>query len=310
MDCVQPFRDLDGNLTAYCVSFNNTDRAAGFLFLSLLVNGDPVVALGFDGHGPNDQVKESNGLLTAQSSENDFIYTGPGGLYKRENAQELTSLLSGENVSASEVEDEYRNYLESAHSSNRSVFASNGTIGGVIDWPAENVRASSAYKISEFGAGTDYWLMNDLSAGDNICAPAAAINIIWYWAFGRKYSNASRPVKGITDRAAKARSIYNRVASGMGVTSLGTWDTNVPKGYANYFEKSSDWGYRELPKSSGYGEFVSTLSSNIPIHLQVRMNNNPFTSEGHDMFTLGYAPSTTGSRYLWVMTGWYTMVGW
>lgn len=129
VDCVQPFRDLDGNLTAYCVSFNDTDRAAGFLFLSLLVNGDPVVALGFDGHGPNDQVKESNGLLTAQSSENDFIYTGPGELYKRKNAQELTSLLSGENVSASKVEDEYRNYLESAHSSNRSVFASNGTIG-------------------------------------------------------------------------------------------------------------------------------------------------------------------------------------
>lgn len=48
------------------------------------------------------------------------------------------------------------------------------------------------------------------------------------------------------------------------------------------------------------------LDEQCPIHLQIRMNNNPFTTNGHDLFNFGYASGTDGTQYLFVMDGWNT----
>lgn len=300
IDRIQSFADLDGNPSAYCVSFNDNGQPAGFLLLSLLVTGDPVVELGFDGHGPNENIP-----VATRASNCSLIYTGPGGLYIDTGDDSLTSLLDGSEVDLATVEESSEEYQEYLNTQASIQVASDGTIyDGIIDWSEGNVDMNTRYKIANFGSGTDYWLMDDFMDG-GVCAPTAATNIVWYWAFGRDRQNASDPVKAISSNASKARSIFNAMFIGMGTsTTLGTWDTSVPDGYDYYFESRSDWDYDTIPQSSSYSDFTSYLDDDIPIHLQVRMNNNPFSTEGHDMFTLGYASSTTGTDYLWVMTGW------
>lgn len=304
IDRIQPFVDLDGMPSAYCVSFNDNNRPAGFLLLSLLVSGDPVVELAFEGHGPNEITP-----VTTRASSSPLIYTGPGGFYMNTGDDSLKSLLDGNEVdiaTVEEISEEYQEYLETQ----ATQVASNGSIyDGIIDWSNGNVDMNTRYKIANFGSGTDYWLMTDFSDG-SVCAPTAATNIVWYWGFQRGYTSASNPVKMWSSDSMKAKSIFNTMFLGMNTTSaFGTPDNNVPDGYDRYFENSGDWGYNTIPRTSSYSDFVSYLDDDIPIHVQVRMSTNPLSTNGHDMFTLGYASSTTGTNYLWVMTGWYTN-GW
>ena len=304
IDRIQPFVDLNGDPSAYCVSFNDAGHSAGFILLSLLVPDDPVVELGFEGHGPNE-----SSLVGTRTLNSPLIYTGPGGFYVDTGNDSLISLLDGKRVDITTVEalsDDYQDYL----ATKTALVASDGDIyDGIIDWSEGNVDMDTRYKIADFGSGTDYWLMTDFSDG-GVCAPTAATNIVWYWGFQRDYESASDPVSMWASDNMKAQSIFNKMYLGMGTTDVfGTPDANVPDGYDNYFESSSDWGYATIPRTASYSTFTSYLDDDIPVHVQVRMSTNPLSTDGHDMFTLGYASSTTGTDYLWVMTGWYTN-GW
>lgn len=313
VDRIQPFVDLNNNPTAYCISFNDAGRTAGFLFLSLLANGDPVVALGFDGHGPNDNIEKASGLRAMQTSDEDYIYTGPGCLYKRENREQLISLFSGEEISASAVESNYDDYLEETASLKGSnvraaVTGEDPIDKGIINWPTGNVKSDTVYKLIGFGQGTDYWLMTDFAGNhDSVCAPTAATNIMWYWAMKRDRAYAKAPIKNISGNRKKAQAIYEEMYRAMWTSAkYGTWDTAVIDGYEKYIGAPAAvaWGYDTLKASASYSDFKNCLSRDIPVHLQVRMNSNPLTSKGHDMFAFGYASSTSGTRYLCVMNGW------
>lgn len=260
--------------------------------------------MGFEGHGPNE-----SSLVGTRTLNSPLIYTGPGGFYVDTGNDSLISLLDGKRVDITTVEalsDDYQDYL----ATKTALVASDGDIyDGIIDWSEGNVDMDTRYKIADFGSGTDYWLMTDFSDG-GVCAPTAATNIVWYWGFQRDYESASDPVSMWASDNMKAQSIFNKMYLGMGTTDVfGTPDANVPDGYDNYFESSSDWGYATIPRTASYSTFTSYLDDDIPVHVQVRMSTNPLSTDGHDMFTLGYASSTTGTDYLWVMTGWYTN-GW
>ena len=43
-----PFYDLDGNITAYCVSFHLSQEPKGYALISLLTSEDPIVEFSFE----------------------------------------------------------------------------------------------------------------------------------------------------------------------------------------------------------------------------------------------------------------------
>lgn len=117
---------------------------------------------------------------------------------------------------------------------------------------------------------------------------------------------AYEPIKDIRGSYNKAMSIFHTMYSGMKTSDEhGTIDTNVPNGYNNYFVyQKGKWNYKFLSAKSSYGDFKNALNDNCPVHLQLRMSNYPWESEGHDVFALGYASSTSGTPYILVMDGW------
>lgn len=51
-------------------------------------------------------------------------------------------------------------------------------------------------------------------------------------------------------------------------------------------------------------QFKDALKDQCPVHLQLRFSNNPFATDGHDVFCFGFANSVNGEPYLFVMDGW------
>ena len=133
---------------------------------------------------------------------------------------------------------------------------------------------------------------------------------MWYWGFGRGASSVTSKVSNISGNLNKASHIFDVLYDGMGTTTIGgTWDTKVPDGYEEFFGESAGqgtWNYATISKSSSYNVYKDALDEQCPIHLQIRMNNNPFTTNGHDLFNFGYASGTDGTQYLFVMDGWNT----
>lgn len=54
-----PFYDLDGNITAYCVSFHLSQEPKGYVLISLLTSEDPIVEFSFEGPGLVDTIQRS-----------------------------------------------------------------------------------------------------------------------------------------------------------------------------------------------------------------------------------------------------------
>lgn len=306
-------------MSAYCISFNSGSKASGYVLLSLLTYGNPIVEFSYEGHGPNEQVLDGSNAMSGNGlSQSGLLYLGPDCFYVKKN-NEIVSMISSSAVdydTVKKVEGDYKNFVNEAKEMLPAAQATRSASGksiydGIIDWRSSYMEPNSVFKIQSFSQGSHYYVMNDFNEGNTdagICAPTAATNIICYWANDHYRPVAYNPVSNIYGSTAKAKAIFKKVKSAMGTTgSGGTWDTMVPSGYQNYLgnpNSGSRWSYRFLSASSTYNDFKSALSNNCPVHLQLCMDGNPFSSEGHDVFNLGYASSTSGAKYLLVMDGW------
>lgn len=307
VDSIEEMYDLNGAITGYYVVFVKDNTPAGYMVISLLTEGNPVVDFSLEGKGiyEMDELKSST-----DGDKNKLIYTGPDCIYRETGTNELYSIFERKSVSKEAVDKKYVEFTENSTKETGISRGGEGSIyDGVIDWDDAGLDTSTVFKINDFGAGTDYWLMTEFST-EGVCAPTAGTNILWYWGYGRGASNVTNPLSGYATDSDKATYIFDTLYDGMGTTSIGgTWDTNVPDGYEEYFGESAGngkWNYATISDGSAYSVFKTALDDQCPIHLQVRMSTNPFTTNGHDLFNFGYASGTDGTKYLFVMDGWYT----
>ena len=108
IDCIQPYCDFEGNTTAYCVSFNNGNTEAGYVLISLITYGSPIVDFAFEGHGPNAYVKAQTRSENIQNDkENNYIYLGPDSFFYRQSDNNFISLFSGQKVNIELIEKIY-----------------------------------------------------------------------------------------------------------------------------------------------------------------------------------------------------------
>lgn len=299
---VKEMYDLDDNITGYYVLFQKDATPAGYVLISMLVEGNPVVDFALEGAG----IFESNNNALLGKAQAKLVYTGPDCIFFDNGTNFLYSVMDRTSVNKTAVEKNYQQYIKSIDRA--TVLSGDGSIyDGVIDWSDAGLDTSSVFKINDFGAGTDYWKMETFSGG-GVCAPTAGTNILWYWGFGRGASSVTSKVSNISGNLNKASHIFDVLYDGMGTTTIGgTWDTKVPDGYEEFFGESAGqgtWNYATISKSSSYNVYKDALDEQCPIHLQIRMNNNPFTTNGHDLFNFGYASGTDGTQYLFVMDGW------
>lgn len=288
-------------ITGYYVTFSEGDSPAGYLIYSLLSDENPLVEFSFEGHGILETASVSS-LYSLQNtlSEEKILYTGPDNLYIELSPNHYYSVYDQETLSFD--------------ANSPSTLSSSGAVDiydGSITWEQAGINGSSVFKLHNFGQGSDYWLMTDLSSG-RVCTPTAATNVLWYW--GAKRNSRSvmdRPeVVASNTNLKRAQSIFKILFSAMGTsTSGGTLDANIIKGYTSFFGESASasgtWNYKTLSNGSSFNAYKSALNDQCPVHLVVHTQNTGDLGEGHCMFVLGYANSTSGGNYLFVMDGWH-----
>ena len=292
-----------GHLSGYYITFADGSSPAGYTLLSLLADGSPIVEFSFDGTGPLDIAPNLNNLDTTliQSvvpsvsiTDNDerIIYNGPGELYLPTSDNLYYSIYSQSTVS-------FEDRVSPATSVN--------LYNGIIDWGDANINNSSVFKIKDFGSGTDYWLMSQFSSG-NVCYPTAATNVLWYWGNMRNKSFVMDNVSAYSTNLAKASAIYSSLARFMGTDpSTGTLDMKIYAGYAGFFGEtpsSGNWNYKKLPYGTTFNSYKTDLNGNCPIQVLLHPTDSATDNNGHSVMAFGYATSTTGTPYLFVMDGW------
>lgn len=296
-----PLYDLDDNVTGYYVTFDKSGDDAGYVLISLLAKGCPIVEFNFEGAGPLSVVEQVP-LTASLSSTYRVIYTGPNNLFVPLNNGKFLDIYSnGTLITTQEIVNDYTEYLSSDHKDSE-IAPYNDIEPGIIDWGSSNVNASTVFKLPSFGSGSDYWLMSDFGGGE-ICAPTAATNILWYWGMQRGCSSVTSKVAHLSNRIQKAAFIYSECFEGMGTNpSTGTFIYNVTNGYRKFFgcEPSAGgvWNVSSL-RTVSYDPFVNALNENCPIHLNLDKN-----SDKHAVFAIGHALSNTGTKYIFVMDGW------
>ena len=287
--------DTTDQLTGYYITFSNHETPAGYILLSLISDENPIVEFSFEGTGPlyTNSVSTSVMSITDDISNNNanskILYTGPGQLYIETHDNTLYSLYDQKYIPLtsfiSSCADKVNLY------------------DGIINWNQASIKGTP-YKITNFGAGTDYYLMTDFSKG-NVCTPTAATNVLWYWGQQRGCSSVMNKC------SSNAVTIFNILSNAMGTdTTLGTPDNKILNGYQTFFGESAGngtWSYKKISNGSSYSTYQAALNNNCPIHLVLHTNDSPSDKgKGHCVMTFGYAGSTAGSKYLFVMDGWNT----
>lgn len=292
-----PFYDLDGKVTAYCVSFLRDSKPGGYVLISLITSGDPIVEFSFEGPSIADVIQEDSIMnISRSNADTPIYYLGPEMLFLQgSKSTTVEDVITGEEHQKEVVNAMYKDQLAKTP----MPAYSNGE--GILDWADSNINSSSIYKITGFGNGSDYWLMDELSDG-SVCAPTAATNVIWYWGVqrGRDWVlNSSATGYNL------ASIIFNQMKRKMWTsTSLGTLDSAVRGAYVNYLEpKGKNYNTKILTQNS-YSSFVAALNDNCPVHTMLRPSSS-ITAVGHDVMTFGYGKSKTGTNYLFVMDGWF-----
>lgn len=292
----------NNQLTGYYVTFTNGGTPAGYILLSLISGEDPIVEFAFEGTGPlttgsahKEVMAITNSTSANTEQESKILYTGAGQLYVPTQQNTLYSIYDQEYVSA-----------VSRISSNDKV----DIYDGIIDWSEANIDSNSQFKINNFGAGTDYWLMTDFSSG-GVCTPTAATNVLWYWGKQRGCSSVMDKVSSSNSDSEKAKAIFDTLFNAMGTdTEDGTYDSKIPNGYKTFFGEASGkgtWSYQKISNGSSYSTYQTALKDHCPIHLVLHTKNGIFDKgSGHCVMNFGYAQSTTGTQYLFVMDGWNT----
>lgn len=175
-----PFYDLDGKVTAYCVSFLRDSKPGGYVLISLITSGDPIVEFSFEGPSIADVIQEDSIMnISRSNADTPIYYLGPEMLFLQgSKSTTVEDVITGEEHQKEVVNAMYKDQLAKTP----MPAYSNGE--GILDWADSNINSSSIYKITGFGNGSDYWLMDELSDG-SVCAPTAATNVIWYWGVQR-----------------------------------------------------------------------------------------------------------------------------
>ena len=289
-------------LTGYYVTFTDNGTPAGYVLLSLISDKDPIVEFAFEGTGllatnsvPKEVIAITNNPTTNTEQEPKILYTGAGQLYVPTQQNTLYSIY----------EQEYIPAINSISSDSEV-----DLYDGIIDWSNANINSNSQFKIKDFGAGTDYWLMSTLASG-NVCTPAAATNVLWYWGKQRNCSSVMNKVSSKSSDSSKAQAIFDILFNAMGTDEKsGTPDENILDGYKTFFGEASGkgvWSYKKLSDGSSYSTYQTALKDDCPIHLVLHTKDDPSdTGEGHCALNFGYAQSTTGTQYLYVMDSWRT----
>lgn len=298
IDIMDSLYDLDDNLTGYYITFEKQGDSAGYVLISFLHSGAPIVDLSFEGSYDNE---DSRSYLEGSSKK---IYLGED-IYKESLVGDgaFVSVLTEESIGKKELEEQYNNRLvELQNEVASSEAVTYGIEGGLIDWSNANLDANSIYKIPYFGAGGDYWIMKDLpNKGENNCTPTAATNVLWY--FGWKYgsganNNVADRVRHMPTNLSKANLLHDTLANGMNTTPAnGTFFWMIPSGFTHFLgEPGPTWNCRYLV---GFDEVYNTIMETCPIVMGVEFGN-----EGHAMFAIGRAKSNIGVRYVMIMDGW------
>lgn len=323
-----PMYDLSNNVTGYYLIFQDNGVDAGYILVSLLEEGSPIAEFSFEGKGPIEAVEDSpqkrnainlksfslspqeTNALSLRSIQNHqkVIYEGGGAVFIPDTTGSYMSIYTHDTI-------ENKKELETIlNEPNTNAITPYGSIyDGVLDWGPAKIKSSSVFKINNFGAGTDYRLMNSFAPG-GVCSPTAAANLLWYWGSKRGRSSVMNQsnVKKASGTWAKQQAIFDFLRAYMNTDELnGTKDNMILVGYRHFFrfEQPSTggiWNVREVPNGSSFNTFKAALNDQCPIHLSVKYYKAWYDIEGHSLFNFGYATSSTGTPYLFVMDGWNT----
>ena len=97
--------------------------------------------------------------------------------------------------------------------------------------------------------------------------------------------------------------LYDILYRAMNTTEFSGTDVyNVLNGYRGLLgnEAKGVWNSKILPENATYGDYKAELNGNCPIEMSIRA---PGVNICHDVMVIGYAQSTTGVNYLFVMDG-------
>lgn len=292
-------------ISGYYVTFCDKDVPAGYVLLSLLTEGSPVVEFSLEGSGPLEIAEASNQLSAVKFTDESLnivdkekiLYTGPGQLYISIDSKKYYSVF----------DNKIREIPLDTATLNSESSGSISISGGIIDWANASINTNSVFKIKNFGEGTDYWLMTQFSSGA-VCVPTAATNILWYWGKMRGSSKVMSEVSGYGTDKAKATAIFNTLKKFMG-TDLenGTKDSKTYAGYSGFFGSPPDgqWNYKILSNGTSFNTYKTELNNNCPIQVILHTKDGLLDKgDGHHVMAFGYANSTSGTPYLFVMDGW------
>lgn len=291
--------DLEDNITGYYIIFDKAGTSAGYVLLSFLHSGSPIVDLSFEG----TYEAESN-VPTRAVTDSKIIYLGED-MYKQSSEDEFISMLDSESLNESELEEQYDANLSELDSAIQvgSAAAAKSIYTGIINWEDTSLDSGSIYKIPNFGAGRDYWLMTDFTGlGQNNCVPTAGANVLWYygWHYATGTNNVSFRLAHMNSNWSKANLIHDTLGVSMGTSTNGTNFLKTPAGFQNFFGEPGRvgglWNSRYL---SGFSQIYNAIAESYPIMLDVHYGN-----AGHGMFVFGRGNSISGSRYIQVMDGW------
>lgn len=304
-----PLYGMDDKLTGYYVLFLTDGEPNGYILISFLHEGCPVVELAFEGLGIFENLEESQ-LNTNQMP---VRYIGPDEFYVEspQKAGAYTSLYNKQVITAEIAFEVYNNSLLSLHEklNQPDVSVQSDVWGGISNWNEGSLDPNTIYKIPNFGQGGSYWTMSDFYAV-NHCAPTAATNILWYWGW-HATTNANNCVRNKVNsnfsRGQQAQQIFWRLHEAMDTNyageDSGTKRKNILNGYASFLGSTPGsgrvWNYKDL---SGFLQVYNTITEQCPIHMSIYKNVNG-EMEGHGMFALGRAQSTGQSKYVIVMDG-------
>lgn len=300
-----PFFDLDGNVTAYCVSFEIQEKPSGYVLISLINPDNPIVEFSFEGPGLVATITQQEQTSSLKKgSQNQIIYLGTGTFYLQKGDNVLYDVISNKGYSTSQISATYDAVL---NQNGIVQYGTNVDIGdGILDWEDASIDSSSIEKISGFGSGTDYWLMDDFSSG-NVCSPTCATNVMWYWGVQRGRSWAVETEDYYGEELSGfdlADAIFTSMSSYMStIPPLGTLELFLHDAYVNFLGlRGTNYELYTLNEND-YSSFTDAIDDGYPIHTMLR--NEFIFDTGHDVMTIGYGESTKGTDYLFVMDGWY-----
>lgn len=301
-----PFFDLNNNVSAYCVSFEINEKPRGYVLISLIHPGNPIVEFAFEGAGLAKTIFDKHSSRSESTtmppivSANDtkVYYLGAGALFVgNPTTGSVQNVFDGETYETISLEQNYEKYLSTITISRNDVVIADG----ILSWANASIDSSSIEKIDGFGTGSDYWLMNQFSSG-NVCSPTCATNILWYWGVQRGYEwvvkNGDKTGFDLADGLFTAMSMHMST-----IPALGTLNLFIKGAYTSFISFRGSNFSVDVLTDNDYSDFTAAVDNNCPVHTMLR--NESLFSTGHDVMTFGYGESTTGTEYLYVIDGWY-----